>query len=515
CIFCYDSSGAHDRTEELKTEEVKRILDECEAMDVVEVQFGGGEPFLREDFLDLVAHAKRRNLRIFILTNGTLITEEKARSLAAVMDRRFDNIQVSLDGVRSEVHDRQRGVKGNFEKVMAGIRNLQQRGFSPVVNTVLTKLNYEHIPEMIALISALQKNGHTYQHEHSVYFKITTFPQYGDLANLDVTQLKTNAQGRLAVDEYQKEDVRDFALWKAWTPEDGPVAYDSPFGKGRPGWHIECSAMSMKYLGEVFDIHTGGVDLIFPHHTNEIAQSVGATKKPFVRYWVHNEHLLVEGKKMAKSAGNFYTLRDLLAKGYDPKAIRYLLLATHYRQKLNFSFAGLEAASGAVARLQELVDKLKAKQETQTALCGNKKEGSDKQRNETSNPETAQPLVIALAASLKERFCQAMDNDLMIADALAALFDTVKECNRNLEYYTAADARHLLAVLEELNTVLEVLDTTTESIPQEIQTLAELRQRARKAKDWKTADALREKIAAQGYHLADAPDGSYLLKKIK
>jgi cysteinyl-tRNA synthetase len=206
---------------------------------------------------------------------------------------------------------------------------------------------------MVSLIKRLMEKGYAYKGEDgSIYYDISKFKDYGNFQSLKIEELKPGA--RVKVDEYGKEEASDFALWKAWDEEDGDVFWETEIGKGRPGWHIECSTMAMKYLGETIDIHSGGVDLIFPHHENEIAQSEAATGKEFARYWLHSEHLLVEGRRMAKSLGNFYTLRDLIAKGYDPKAIRFLLMATHYRQQLNFTFDGLEAAKNAVDRLKIL-----------------------------------------------------------------------------------------------------------------------------------------------------------------
>ena len=215
----------------------------------------------------------------------------------------------------------------------------------------------EHIPEMIALIETLFKAGVAYRSEDgSVYFSIAKFPAYGRLAQLDLSELRPGA--RVAQDEYQKDNLADFALWKAWSPADGPVGWEAPWGRGRPGWHIECSAMSMKYLGPSFDLHTGGVDNIFPHHEDEIAQSEAATGQPFVKYWMHCAHLVVEGRKMSKSLGNFFTLRDLRERGYNGREIRYALLSAHYRQTLNFSFAALTAARAALQRLDEFQDRL-------------------------------------------------------------------------------------------------------------------------------------------------------------
>jgi cysteinyl-tRNA synthetase len=217
--------------------------------------------------------------------------------------------------------------------------------FEDIDTLKIERANYypratEHIPEMVALIKRLMERGYAYKGEDgSIYYAISKFKEYGKLSRIKVDDLKAGA--RVKVDEYGKEEAQDFALWKAWTQEDGEVFWDTEIGKGRPGWHIECSAMSMKYLGETFDIHCGGVDNMFPHHENEIAQSEAATGKKFVNYWLHNEHLLVEGKRMGKRFGNYYTLRDLLKMGYDPKAIRYLLILTHYRQQFNFTFEGL------------------------------------------------------------------------------------------------------------------------------------------------------------------------------
>ena len=210
----------------------------------------------------------------------------------------------------------------------------------------------DHVGEMIKLIRILEEKGYAYRSEDgSVYFSIAKFPEYGKLAHLDMAGLQAGA--RVAQDEYDKENMADFALWKGWTEADGDVFWNSPWGKGRPGWHIECSAMSMKYLGESFDIHTGGVDNIFPHHEDEIAQSEAVTGKPFSKYWMHCAHLVVDGKKMSKSEGNFYTLREILAEGYSGREIRYVLLATHYRQSLNFSFDALQGARSALGRLDE------------------------------------------------------------------------------------------------------------------------------------------------------------------
>ncbi|MEK6857161.1 MAG: cysteine--tRNA ligase, partial [Nanoarchaeota archaeon] len=218
----------------------------------------------------------------------------------------------------------------------------------------------ETIPEMIKITKKLMQKKLAYKGEDgSIYYKVSKFKKYGKLANIDITKLQSGASGRVKADEYTKENVQDFALWKAWDSGDGDVFWETELGKGRPGWHIECSAMSMKFLGEQFDIHTGGVDLIFPHHQNEIAQSEGITKKQFVKYWVHNEWVLVNGEKMSKSKGNFYTLRDILSKGYNSLAVRYSLISTHYRQQLNFTLEGLDASKNSLQRLQDFLRTLK------------------------------------------------------------------------------------------------------------------------------------------------------------
>src|SRR5262249_45990158 len=260
--------------------------------------------------------------------------------------------------------------------------------------------------EMIALIEKLKERGHTYESEGSVWFKISTFPDYGKLSQIDLSQ--TRRGDRVADDEYEKEDVRDFALWKGAKP--GEPTWDSPWGAGRPGWHIECSAMSMKYLGEHFDIHTGAVDNIFPHHENEIAQSEGATGHPFVNTWLHAEHLIVDGEKMAKSKGNFYTLEDVLAKRNDPAAIRYLLLSVPYRKKLNFTWDALAGAAAAVDRIRQAEARL-----AEAARLSGSKPG-------------ALPAA-ERAAKAQADFAAALDDDLNTSEALGALFPFLREVN--------------------------------------------------------------------------------------
>jgi cysteinyl-tRNA synthetase len=344
----------------------------------------------------------------------------------------------------------------------------------------------EHIPEMTALIETLIQKGYAYKSEdNSIYYSIAKFKNYGKLSHIKPQTLKTGA--RIKTDEYDKEEAQDFALWKAWTPEDADVFWKTPLGKGRPGWHIECSAMSMKYLGETFDIHCGGIDNMFPHHENEIAQSEAATGKKFVNYWLHNEHLLVEGRKMAKKLGNFYTLRDLLGKGYNPIAIRFLLLSTHYRAQFNFTFEGLEAAASAVERLRNFVRRL---QDADGA-------GSDGK-------------VAELVRGVQLGFGEAMDDDLNVSVALAALFDFVREVNGLLDagVVSRGEADEAGAVMRGFDRVLGVVgEVEAEKLPAGAEELIQERERARKVGDWGEADALRVKLKAMGVVVEDTPQG--------
>jgi cysteinyl-tRNA synthetase len=344
----------------------------------------------------------------------------------------------------------------------------------------------EHIQEMVSLVKTLMARGYAYKaQDGSIYFAISKFPAYGQLSHINVQELKAGA--RVKTDEYAKEEAQDFALWKAWTPEDGDVCWETELGKGRPGWHIECSAMSMRYLGETFDIHCGGIDNMFPHHENEIAQSEAATGKKFVRYWLHNEHLQVEGKKMAKKLGNYYTLRDLLQKGYDPIAIRYLLLSTHYRQQFNFTFEGLEAAKGAVERLRNFVRRL-----------------------QDANGASGNAQVAELLRGVQAGFGGAMDDDLNISVALGALFDFVREVNNLLDKgeVGSSEAEAAGRFMADLDKVLGVIGKVeTETLPERAEKLIAEREEARKAKDWATADALRVQLKDMGVVVEDTAQG--------
>jgi len=347
----------------------------------------------------------------------------------------------------------------------------------------------EHVDDMVELIKRLQSAGHTYTADGSIYFKISTFPDYGKLAHIDIDELSAGASCRVDTDEYEKEDARDFALWKTWSEEDGDVYWDTELGRGRPGWHIECSAMSMRYLGTTLDIHTGGVDNIFPHHENEIAQSEAATGQPFVRYWLHCAHLLVDNHKMSKSLGNFYTPRDLFERGYKPMAVRYALISTHYRQPCNFTFDGLEAAGHAVARLRELRLRL--------SECGG--DGDDP---------------AALIDNARTEFIEVMDDDLNISGALGVLFDFVREMNRRIDAGQVGSngSKEAVAFLDEIDTVLGVMGDKTVEAPQHVIDLVKQREAARRDKDFTLADRLRDQIGEAGYTVEDTPDGPRVKK---
>jgi len=348
-----------------------------------------------------------------------------------------------------------------------------------------------HIPEMIALIQRLIDKGFAYKSDDgSVYFSISRFPGYGKLARVDLSGLKPGA--RVNHDEYEKENLADFALWKAWDEGDGEVAWDSPWGKGRPGWHIECSAMSMKYLGESFDVHTGGIDNIFPHHEDEIAQSEAATGRQFARYWMHCAHLIVDGRKMAKSLGNFFTLRDVAARGYSGRETRYVLISAHYRQTLNFTFDALDAARSALARVDEFRERLAARK----GRCGDR------------TPPWAEQSI--------SRFREAVFEDLGIPDAMASLFDLVRDGNRALDAGEDFDAESVLSVLDEMDRVLGVLQPAAEGghgdPDSAVKALVNERETARKAKRWAEADRLRKAILDMGWEVRDTPSGPRLSK---
>ena len=348
-----------------------------------------------------------------------------------------------------------------------------------------------YVDKMIAMIGALISRELAYQaDDKSVYYRINKFTGYGKLAHFDLTQLQST--GRVKNDEYDKEHVGDFALWKAWDEEDGDVKWDSPWGPGRPGWHIECSAMATAILGDQIDIHCGGVDNIFPHHEAEIAQTEGVTGKQFVRYWLHCAHLLVDGQKMSKSLRNFYTLPDLLEKGYTGREIRYALMRVHYRTQLNFTWEGMDEARQALGRVDDWLERLRETAASKIDLVGTPRSGA---RSAQRTDPTLQ-------------FEEALDDDLNISAALGFLFESIRETNRALDQnklgVTAANG--WLQWWERINNVLAIQPEAA-SLPAAIAALAEARLQARLAKDWGKSDELRDELAALGWDVRDTKDG--------
>ena len=352
----------------------------------------------------------------------------------------------------------------------------------------------EHIPEIIELISRLIANGHAYATPGGdVYYRVSAFPGYGKLSGQRIEEREAGASDRLDV-ETDKESPEDFTLWKARKP--GEPFWDSPWGPGRPGWHIECSAMSMKYLGETFDIHCGGKDLLFPHHENEIAQSEGATGKPYVHYWMHNGFINVDNQKMSKSLNNFFTVRDI-AKEYDLEAVRMFMLSAHYRSPINFSRDQIEAANASLTRLYTARDHLRFSEEN----------GENRPVNEEEKE------LLDRIKGYEKRFDEAMDDDLNTADALGAVFEIVKDVNVSIHEKSSREAaRRALDSLQAVCGVLGLLSREEEGIPEEIQKMLKEREEARKNKDWKKSDELREAIKNAGYILEDTKQGQKVRK---
>ncbi|UCF38615.1 MAG: cysteine--tRNA ligase [Acidobacteriota bacterium] len=343
----------------------------------------------------------------------------------------------------------------------------------------------EHIQEMLDLVSTLQQKGLTYQSDGSTYFRIDGFSDYGKLSHLDSSA--TVQSGRVDDDEYTKENPRDFVLWKA--KREGEEWWSSPFGEGRPGWHLECSAMSMKYLGSSFDIHCGGVDLVFPHHENEIAQSEGATGRPFVKYWVHAAHLIVEGQKMSKSLGNFFTLRDLLAKGCRPRSLRYLLASVHYRKQLNFTFDGLEQSEASIRRVNDFIVRLR----------------------EIPDEIAANPALEQRVALARSQFEQAMDDDLNTSAALASIFELVRDVNIQIEEGSLGGENRdqVLEFLRGVNSVFDVFDVEEQQLDDdEIRQLIEERIQARRDRNFQRADEIRQMLMEKNILLEDTREGT-------
>jgi cysteinyl-tRNA synthetase len=419
---------------------------------------GNFRSFLFADVL--VRHLRHRGLRVTWVMNITDVDDKIIRNANA------EGISIG------ELADRW---LGRFQADAAALRM--------TVPDVLPRAT-EHIPDMVELIHQLMTEGHAYRTDDgSIFFRIASWPAYGKLAKLDPEQLRVGE--RVEADEYGKDDVRDFALWKG--PKEGEPSWESAIGPGRPGWHIECSAMSMRHLGPSFDIHTGGVDLIFPHHEDEIAQSEAATGLPFVRTWLHCAHLRLDGAKMAKSTGNITRVVDLLEGDISPRALRLALISVHYRQGLDFSDASLEAAAAALDRLDSAVAALGAYQEERLGDAS----------------------LEALLAGTRERFDAALDDDLNVSAGLAAVFDLVREANRRVadRSMSTADAGRILDLMRDLDAVLALLPAAEEALPPEAEAMLAARLDARARRDWAESDRLRTELLAIGVAVEDTRDG--------
>jgi len=417
-----------------------------------------------------------------------------------------DLLQRHLEMRRFKVH-RVMNITDVDDKTIRGAREAKvslkdftepfKRGFFEDLDTLRIKRANEYpgatepryLARMIEMITELIKRDLAYQAEDkSVYFRINKFPEYGKLAHLNLEELRPT--GRVRSDEYEKENIGDFALWKAWDEEDGEVAWDSPWGRGRPGWHIECSAMATSLLGEQLDIHCGGVDNIFPHHEAEIAQSQGVTGKKFVRYWMHCAHLLVDNQKMSKSLGNFYTLRDVIGKGYSGREVRYALLRVHYRAQLNFTFEGMDESRQALTRIDEWLQRL-------GELTMTSAEGEGPLPNDS--------------------FSLALDDDLNISGALGVLFESIRETNRAMDANElgGAAAKAWLQWWDEINGVLALDAVESAVLPPEIEELTEARRLARLAKNWQKSDELRKELNARGWDVRDTKDGQKITRRAR
>jgi cysteinyl-tRNA synthetase len=352
----------------------------------------------------------------------------------------------------------------------------------------------EYIPQMVGLVGQLTARGHTYEADGSTYFRVSTLPGYGKLSRLDVESTET--QSRIDSDEYEKESARDFVLWKA--KKGGEPSWQTQIGEGRPGWHLECSAMSMDLLGETFDIHTGAVDLIFPHHENEIAQSEGATAKPFVRYWVHGEHLSIDQQKMSKSLGNIYNLAEIKAMGYEPLALRYALLSVPHRTKLNFTAHSLDDAKAALERIGHFL--LRIDQLSASAV-----------HDAASSDGHAEELI----GRFLTEFETALDDDLNTAGALGALFTFIRDANIAIDAsrITASDAEGIKTALQKIDPVLDLFPRRDTNLDAEIEALIEARLAARKARNFVESDRLRDELLSKGIILEDTPQGTRWRRK--
>ena len=352
----------------------------------------------------------------------------------------------------------------------------------------------EFIPQMVALVERMTSGGHTYQVDGSTYFKVASFADYGKLSQVEID--RSSEFSRVETDEYEKDNARDFVLWKA--KKEGEPSWPTVLGEGRPGWHLECSAMSMELLGETFDIHTGAVDLIFPHHENEIAQSETATGKPFVRYWVHGEHLNVDQQKMSKSVGNIYTLVELTDLGYDPLTIRYALLSVPHRTKLNFSLQSLDDAKNALDRISFFLLRL-------DSLSGSAP--VDAAHSDSHGQQ--------LIGRFLSEFETAMDDDLNTAGALGSLFTFIRDSNIAIDggQISSGDAAGMLAAMMKIDPVLDVFSRPEASLDAEIESLIEARSAARKARNFAESDRIREELTGKGIILDDTPGGTRWRRK--
>lgn len=352
----------------------------------------------------------------------------------------------------------------------------------------------EYIPHMIKLISSLIEKGYAYKgDDNSIYFSISKFPSYGRLSHLKLDELKKGASKRSVHDEYDKENASDFVLWKSYNQKrDGNIFWESPFGRGRPGWHIECSAMAIELLGNTIDIHCGGIDNIFPHHENEIAQSEAYTGQCFVKHWAHSQHLIVDNKKMSKSLGNFFTLRDLLKKGYTGREVRYMLIQTHYRMQLNFTFEELQAVKNSLKRLKDFIVRLR-----------------------NINDEKSSININGIIDKYKKRFDEGLLDDLNISVSLSSIFDLLREVNIycDEEKLSKDDAEMVLKLLKDLDGVLQILPFEKEEIPEDILKALEKRNEARNEKNFKKADELRDYITSKGFVIEDTKEGSIVKRK--
>jgi len=362
----------------------------------------------------------------------------------------------------------------------------------------------DNIPEIIQIIEGLLRKRIAYKSEDgSIYYSISKFPSYGKLSGIKPSELKAGA--RVSQDDYSKDSVEDFALWKAWDEKDGKIFWESSLGRGRPGWHIECSAMSMKFLGEEFDIHTGGVDLIFPHHENEIAQSEGFTGKKFANYWLHSEHLLINEQKMAKRLGNFITIREIRGRGIDGQTLRFFLLSGHYRAQVNFSEKSIDQAAASVKRINEFVSRL---EETRS-------------KSQSSGQHSDLDLqVLKLVEETRRGYVEALENDLDSPSALAKVFEFITEANRLLDKgqisFRAAVAMHEF-INKDFNTIFGVIlgHTSPSDLDEEEVTLLKEREEARKRKDWSEADSIRNKLSDMGIEVQDTPEGQRWRRRIR